>query len=146
MRFLFFSSDVFCGVTYTSKFEQFFLVLLQPKPLRFQPKSREQNGGAEGATAKTPSSSGPSKLASRPAKPSASRPSRPPPPVPPKTPSTADDIDDEDDDFRPVNIDMNVVKNTLESFRAQQGLPGPASNILQSMGIVLPPDEDEPSH
>nr|KAG5686167.1 hypothetical protein BaRGS_004506 [Batillaria attramentaria] len=53
------------------------------------------------------------------------------------------DIDDEDDDFRPVNIDLNTVKNTLESFRAQQGLSGPASNILQSMGVGLPQDEDE---
>ena len=51
-------------------------------------------------------------------------------------------IDDEHDDFRPVNVDVNVVKNTLESFHAQRGLAGPATNILKGMGVVLPPDEN----
>ncbi|PVD38810.1 hypothetical protein C0Q70_01433 [Pomacea canaliculata] len=70
------------------------------------------------------------------------------PPAPPRPSQIAvrggsaqKDIDDEDDEFRPVNIDLNVVKNTLESYKAQQGLSGPASNILHSMGIRLPPDE-----
>ncbi|KAL8587428.1 hypothetical protein ACOMHN_062161 [Nucella lapillus] len=117
----------------------------KPKPPKFQPKDREENGRYCDSTANPPSASGPSKLVSRPAKAPPSRPSRPPPPVPPRpSPSAHDvDIDEEDDDFRPVNIDMTVVKNTLESFRAQQGLPGPVSNILQSMGIVLPPEADE---
>ncbi|XP_005111816.1 protein ecdysoneless homolog [Aplysia californica] len=53
------------------------------------------------------------------------------------------DINDEDDDFRPVNVDLNVVKNTLESFKAQQGLPGPASNILSGLGVRLPRDAAE---
>jgi len=56
-----------------------------------------------------------------------------------------DDIDDEDDDFRPVNIDMNAVKNLLHSYEAQQGHAGPTSNILSGMGMHLPssspPDE-----
>lgn len=47
------------------------------------------------------------------------------------------DIDDEDDGFTPVNIDLNTVKNMLHSYEAQQGLPGPASNILNSMGVRL---------
>jgi len=50
-----------------------------------------------------------------------------------------DDIDDEDDDFRPVNVDMNAVKNLLHSYEAQQGGAGPTSNILGSMGMRLPP-------
>lgn len=59
----------------------------------------------------------------------------------PGRPSAARDIDDEDDDFRPVNVDLTVVKNTLESYKAQQGLPGPASNILAGFGLKLPDDE-----
>jgi len=50
-----------------------------------------------------------------------------------------DDIDDEDDDFRPVNVDMNAVKNLLHSYEAQQGRAGPTSNILGGMGVHLPP-------
>ena len=54
-----------------------------------------------------------------------------------------EDIDDIDDDFKPVNVDLNVVQNLLESYNAQQGLAGPASNILGSMGVTLPtPDDD----
>lgn len=49
-------------------------------------------------------------------------------------------IDDEDDDdFRPVNVDMNAVKNLLQSYEAQQGHAGPTSNILGGLGIRLPP-------
>lgn len=50
-----------------------------------------------------------------------------------------DDIDDEDDDFKPVNVDMNAVKNLLHSYEAQHGRPGPTSNILGGMGMRLPP-------
>lgn len=49
------------------------------------------------------------------------------------------DIDDEDDDFKPVSVDMNAVKNLLHSYEAQQGRPGPTSNILGGMGVRLPP-------
>lgn len=55
----------------------------------------------------------------------------------------SEDIDDEDDDFRPVNIDVNVVKNLMESYGSQQGVPGPASNILGSMGLHLPRNLDD---
>ncbi|KAH3863052.1 protein ecdysoneless homolog [Dreissena polymorpha] len=57
-------------------------------------------------------------------------------------PTKARDIDEEDDDFQPVDIDLNTVRNFLESYGAQEGLAGPASNILGSMGIVLPPNMD----
>ena len=67
------------------------------------------------------------------------RPGRPPAP-PTSRSRAARDIDDEDDDFRPVNVDLTVVKNTLESYKAQQGLPGPASNILAGFGLKLPDD------
>lgn len=37
---------------------------------------------------------------------------------------------------------MNTVKNLLQSYGAQEGLPGPTSNILGSMGVVIPPNKD----
>jgi len=53
--------------------------------------------------------------------------------------ASMEDVDDEDDDFRPVNVDMNAVKNLLHSYEAQQGRAGPTSNILGGMGMRLPP-------
>ncbi|KAI8372944.1 SGT1 protein-domain-containing protein [Radiomyces spectabilis] len=44
----------------------------------------------------------------------------------------------------PVNVRLNLVKNVLESFKSQQGLPGPVGNILHQFGVVLPADEDQP--
>uniref|UniRef100_A0A8C9DHN0 Ecdysoneless cell cycle regulator n=1 Tax=Prolemur simus TaxID=1328070 RepID=A0A8C9DHN0_PROSS len=42
----------------------------------------------------------------------------------------------------PVDVDLNLVSNILESYSSQAGLPGPASNLLQSMGVQLPDDTD----
>ena len=42
------------------------------------------------------------------------------------------------DDLPPVDIDMNLVKNLLASYSAQDGLAGPAANILHGMGVHLP--------
>ncbi|XP_060710057.1 protein ecdysoneless homolog [Hemiscyllium ocellatum] len=42
----------------------------------------------------------------------------------------------------PVDVDLNLVENLLESYSSQAGLAGPASNILQSMGIRLPDNQD----
>lgn len=57
------------------------------------------------------------------------------------------DIDDiDDDDFKPVDVDMNLVKNMLTSYDSQQGAPGPISNMMGSMGVKMPKDgtrEDE---
>ncbi|KAJ7362048.1 hypothetical protein OS493_013136 [Desmophyllum pertusum] len=49
---------------------------------------------------------------------------------------------EESEDDAPVDVDFNLVKNILESFSTQQGLAGPASNILNSMGVWLPPNKD----
>ncbi|ESO94107.1 hypothetical protein LOTGIDRAFT_145160 [Lottia gigantea] len=57
-------------------------------------------------------------------------------------PKKSCNIEDEDDDFRPVDIDLTLVKNTLQSFSAQQGLAGPASHILNNMGIHIPQNAD----
>lgn len=56
--------------------------------------------------------------------------------------SDADDIDDEDDDFRPVNVDLNTVKNLMDSYSAQGGAAGPTTNILSSMSVKLPPPSE----
>ncbi|KAJ7324207.1 hypothetical protein JRQ81_017227 [Phrynocephalus forsythii] len=52
----------------------------------------------------------------------------------------------EDSDTTPVDVDMNLVTNLLESYNAQAGLAGPASNLLQSMGIQLPENADNKPH
>ena len=44
----------------------------------------------------------------------------------------------EDDAMKPVDIDLNLVQNFLESYSLQEGLPGPVSNIFTSMGIKIP--------
>lgn len=38
-----------------------------------------------------------------------------------------------EDTFRPVDVDLNLMKNILESLDAQHGFPGPLSNILNEM-------------
>ncbi|NWW48914.1 ECD protein, partial [Pedionomus torquatus] len=48
----------------------------------------------------------------------------------------------EDPELTPVDVDMNLVANLLESYSAQSGLAGPTSNILQSMGVYLPDNAD----
>lgn len=51
-------------------------------------------------------------------------------------------IDEEDEDA-PVDVQLNLVKNVLESFKSQQGLPGPVGNIFSQFGFVLPGDNEE---
>lgn len=50
-----------------------------------------------------------------------------------KNGDTFDDIEN----FKPVNIDMNALKNILDSYRSQLGEAGPSSNMLGPMGIHL---------
>ncbi|KAH8554010.1 SGT1 protein-domain-containing protein [Umbelopsis sp. PMI_123] len=52
-----------------------------------------------------------------------------------------DEMDIEEDEDAPVDIELNLVKNMLESFKSQEGLPGPIGNIMNRMGIVMPRDE-----
>ncbi|XP_030643356.1 protein ecdysoneless homolog [Chanos chanos] len=46
------------------------------------------------------------------------------------------------EEIQPLDVDLNLVTNLLESLSSQAGLSGPASNLLQSMGIHLPPNAD----
>ncbi|XP_066138767.1 protein ecdysoneless isoform X1 [Euwallacea fornicatus] len=43
--------------------------------------------------------------------------------------------------FQPVDIDMNALKNILESYKAQMGDAGPSSNMLGPMGVHLDPKQ-----
>lgn len=52
--------------------------------------------------------------------------------------ATFDDVEN----FEPVDIDMNALKNILESYRSQMGEAGPSSNMLGPMGVQL--DADKP--
>ena len=52
-------------------------------------------------------------------------------------------VEGEEDDGGDLNIDFNLAKNLLESFKSQAGMAGPGGNLLASMGIVLPRDEGE---
>ncbi|XP_017778493.1 PREDICTED: protein ecdysoneless [Nicrophorus vespilloides] len=39
--------------------------------------------------------------------------------------------------FKPVDIDMNALKNILESYKSQMGEAGPSTNMLGPMGVHL---------
>jgi hypothetical protein len=41
-----------------------------------------------------------------------------------------------------VNIDFNLAKNLLESFKSQAGMAGPGGNLMGMMGVQMPRDED----
>lgn len=51
-------------------------------------------------------------------------------------------IDEESGDEE-VDIDYNLAKNMLESFKGQAGMVGPVGTMLAGMGIRLPRDEGE---
>ncbi|KAM9804364.1 protein ecdysoneless homolog [Neosynchiropus ocellatus] len=49
---------------------------------------------------------------------------------------------DAEEEIQPLDLDLNLVTNLLESLSCQAGLAGPASNLLHSLGIHLPPNSD----
>ncbi|RSM12915.1 hypothetical protein CEP52_002267 [Fusarium oligoseptatum] len=55
-------------------------------------------------------------------------------------PDVAEEDEDSEED---VDIDYNLAKNLLESFKSQAGMAGPTGNLLGLMGIQLPRDEDD---
>ena len=40
-------------------------------------------------------------------------------------------------------MDLNLLRNMLQSFSAQEGMAGPVGNILRSLGMSLPEDADK---
>lgn len=66
--------------------------------------------------------------------------SSPHPPV--NSPPTQGGSEQNEEEIRPLDLDLNLVTNLLESLSCQAGLAGPASNLLQSLGINLPANSD----
>ena len=53
------------------------------------------------------------------------------------------DIDEDASEDDEVDIDYNLAKNLLESFKGQAGMVGPVGTMLADMGIRLPRDESD---
>lgn len=51
--------------------------------------------------------------------------------------------EDSDEELAPVDVDLNLMQSFLDSFSSQQGLPGPASNLLGLMGVKVPPPNND---
>lgn len=49
----------------------------------------------------------------------------------------------ESDDGREDHMDVNLVKNLLESFKSQAGRAGPGGNLMGMMGVNMPRDEEQ---
>lgn len=47
--------------------------------------------------------------------------------------------DNDNDDDNEIDVDYNLMKNLLESFSSQNGLSGPSTTVLKSLGLYLPP-------
>ena len=58
-------------------------------------------------------------------------------------PSHAEASNDDSDSDEEVNVDYNLAKNLLASFKGQVGMAGPGGNLLGLMGLHLPRDEDD---
>ncbi|XP_072246886.1 protein ecdysoneless homolog [Leuresthes tenuis] len=52
------------------------------------------------------------------------------------------EVEETEEEIQPLDVDVNLVTNLLESLSCQAGLAGPASNLLQSLGLHLPPNSD----
>ncbi|XP_026212217.1 protein ecdysoneless homolog [Anabas testudineus] len=65
-------------------------------------------------------------------------------PHPSATGSSAGEVgmEEAEEEIQPLDVDLNLVTNLLESLSCQAGLAGPASNLLQSLGLHLPPNSD----
>ena len=51
--------------------------------------------------------------------------------------------DDDDDDEGENDVDINLARNLLESFKSQAGMAGPGGNLMGMMGLGLPRDETD---
>ncbi|XP_017023180.1 protein ecdysoneless [Drosophila kikkawai] len=61
----------------------------------------------------------------------------------------AEDEDDFDDieDFEPININVNTLRNMMDSYQSQVGGAGPVSNLFSAMGVGMAAagdDQDQP--
>ena len=51
--------------------------------------------------------------------------------------ATAEDDFDDIEDFEPININVNTLKNMMDSYKSQIGGAGPVSNLLNAMGAGM---------
>lgn len=49
---------------------------------------------------------------------------------------------DQEENNGELDVDLNLVAGLMKSFESQMGLSGPAGNLLGSMGLQLPENED----
>ena len=54
-----------------------------------------------------------------------------------------EDLNSSDDELDDNDIDINLARNLLESFKAQSGAAGPGGNLMSAMGLRLPRDEGD---
>lgn len=50
--------------------------------------------------------------------------------------ATEDDFDDIED-FEPININVNTLRNMMDSYKSQMGGAGPVSNLFNAMGVGM---------
>ena len=48
-----------------------------------------------------------------------------------------DRANDENGELSPLDVDYNMVKSLIDSVIAEEGMPGPASNLIKALGIDL---------
>lgn len=48
-----------------------------------------------------------------------------------------------DDEIEENDVDIDLLRNVLESFKGQAGMSGPASSMMAAMGIQMPRDEGD---
>merc|ERR1712037_120540 len=58
-----------------------------------------------------------------------------------RKPAASGDTSEEEKEGE-LDIDLNLVSGLMKSYESQLGLTGPAGNILSSLGVILP-DNDE---
>jgi len=58
----------------------------------------------------------------------------------PKSDSKKGQVEVGEEEFHPVEVNLNLVKNLLESYSAQAGEAGPVGNLLCQLGLSLPSD------
>lgn len=61
-----------------------------------------------------------------------------------KTAPQADEDDFDDiEDFEPININVNTLRNMMDSYQSQVGGAGPVSNLFSAMGVGMSAVEDK---
>ena len=50
------------------------------------------------------------------------------------------ELSSDDEDYN--DVDLGLAKNMLEAFKGQAGMAGPAGNLMKSLGVNMPRDEE----